>query len=85
MASIQRAERIAAISSDTPPNEIAAMRFTYAELLMDAKGDRAHAVDLARQARTYYTTEKAEQKTRTDRESLAKIEQWLAVNAPSRR
>jgi tetratricopeptide (TPR) repeat protein len=85
MASIQRAERIAAMSSDTPPNEIAAMRFTHAELLVDAKGDRAHAVDLARQARAYYTTAKTEQKTRTDRESLAKIEQWLTVNAPDGR
>jgi hypothetical protein len=58
------------------------MRFTHAELLVDAKGDRRRALDLARQARAYYVTEKAEQKTRSDRESLAKIDDWLAANQP---
>lgn len=85
MASILSAERIAAASSDTQPNQLAEMRFTHAELLVDAQGDRARALDLARQARAYYVSEKTEQKTRADRESLTKIDDWLAVNAPSAR
>jgi hypothetical protein len=61
-----------------PPEDNCEMRFALAKALWEAKGDRNHAAELARQARD------ACAKSFTRRKDVAEVEAWLAAHGDRR-